>query len=185
MKTKLPLLAFTFASLWAAPAFAADPSVQAFLKIDGIKGESTNVKHKEEIDLAAFKLGVLQQIVSGTGGGGGAGKATFGPITVFKGIDKASPLLFLNCAVGKHFPQMILTLTEHGKDYFKVRLQDVVVSACDINSNNVENGDLPLETIALSYSKVEITYTPFGPSGAPGAPVVISFDVKANTSTGL
>ena len=143
------------------------------------------MKHKEEIDLAAFKFGVLQQVVSGTGGGGGAGKASFGPVVLFKGIDKSSPLLFLRCATGQHIPQALLTLTEKGKDYFKVRLIDVVVSSCDINSNNVENNDLPLETIALSYSKVEITYTPFGPNGAPGQPVVVTFDVKANTSTGL
>src|SRR5215207_9543030 len=97
MKYKLHLFSI-LATLLAVPAAHSEEAVHAFLKIDGIKGEATNQKHVDEIELAAFKFGVLQSLVSSTGGGGGAGKATFAPITVYKGIDSASPILFLSCA---------------------------------------------------------------------------------------
>lgn len=180
MKTAPHLIGLASAFL-AMPVMKAEDHVHAFLKIDGIPGESTNAKHKGEIDLATLKLGVLQSATSGAGGAGGAGKAIFNPVIIYKGIDSASPLLFLRCATGQHIPQAVLTLSENGREYFKVRLQDVVVSSCDVNSNNVENSDLPLESISLSYSKIEITYTPFA-KGLPGTPITIGFDVKSNTS---
>jgi hypothetical protein len=120
MKTKLRQIAVVLSLLFAGTIHAED-SVRAFLKIDGIQGKSTNAKHAGEIDVAAFKLGVLQSLASGTGGGGGAGKATFAPITIYKGVDRASPLLFSHCATGQHRPQAILTLAENGKDTFTVR----------------------------------------------------------------
>ena len=46
----------------------------AFLKLDGIKGESADAKHKGEIDIMSFSWGLAQTGVSATGGGGGAGK---------------------------------------------------------------------------------------------------------------
>ena len=165
-----------------ASGLRAEDHVHAFLKIDGIKGESNNVRHKDEIQLAAFRLGVLQNAASGTGSGGGAGKATFGPVLVYKGIDSASPLLFLRCATGQHMPEAILTLSENGKDYFKVKLVDVVVSSCDVTSNNVENTELPLETVSLKYARVEITYVPFNTKGAPETPISIGFDALSNVS---
>jgi len=161
---------------------AEDNSVRAFLKIDGIQGESTNGKHVGEIDVAAFKLGVLQSLVSGAGGGAGVGKATFAPIVIFKGIDKASPLLFLSCATGQHRPEAILTLTDHGRETFKVRLVDVIISACDVNSNDLGGSDLPLETVSLSYGKIEVTFTPISSRGIPGTPVTVGFDVTGNVS---
>ena len=39
-----------------------------FLKIDGIAGESTDVAHKDEIDVLSWSWGVAQ-----TGGGGSGG----------------------------------------------------------------------------------------------------------------
>jgi type VI secretion system secreted protein Hcp len=160
----------------------AEDSVRAFLKIEGIQGESTNAKHAGEMDVAAFKLGVLQSVVSGAGGGGGAGKATFAPIIIYKGIDKASPLLFLSCATGQHRPEAVLTLTDHGKETFKVRLIDVLITACDMNSNNLENSELPLETVSLTYTKIEITYIPITSKGIPGTPIMVGFDVVGNVS---
>ena len=183
MKSQLRLIAIV-ASLFVTSALQAEDAVRAFLKIDGINGESTNARHVNEIDVAAFKLGVLQSLVSGTGGAG-TGKATFAPITVFKGIDSASPLLFLHCATGQHHPQAILTLADHGKENFKVRLFDVLVTSCDVNSNNLENSELPLETISLKYSKIEITFVPPTPKGTPGTPIIITFDVAGNVASAL
>ena len=182
MTKRLSLLPIVICTVLAAVAPSrADDSVRAFLKIDGIKGQSTNAKHIDEIDVAAFKLGVLQSLSDSTAGGGaGVGKPTFAPVTIFKGLDTASPLLFLACATGQHKPQAVLTLSERGRDTFVIRLSDVIVTSCDQNSNDTGNSELPLETIALKYSKIEITFTPATAKGAPGTPVTITFDVAGN-----
>ena len=47
------------------------------LKIDGIKGESTDSKHKDEIEIESFSWGATQPGSFASGGGGGAGKVSF------------------------------------------------------------------------------------------------------------
>ena len=48
-----------------------------FAKIGDIKGESLDIKHKDEIEVLSFSWGVANAGPSGSGGGSGAGKATF------------------------------------------------------------------------------------------------------------
>ena len=45
-------------------------AVNAWLKLDGIKGESLDSKHKDEIDLLSFSWGMAQPGSFGQGGGG-------------------------------------------------------------------------------------------------------------------
>src|SRR4249919_3313099 len=48
-----------------------------FARIGDIKGESQDIKHKDEIDVLSWSWGVTQSGSMGHGGGGGEGKATF------------------------------------------------------------------------------------------------------------
>lgn len=57
--------------------YADAATVDYFLKIDGITGESRNEKHAGEIDVLSFSWGAVQTGSTGTGGGGGAGKVSF------------------------------------------------------------------------------------------------------------
>jgi type VI secretion system secreted protein Hcp len=52
-------------------------ALDIFLKVAGIKGESTDAQHREEIDVASFSWGLSQQRTTSTGGGAGASKASF------------------------------------------------------------------------------------------------------------
>ena len=49
-------------------------AVDMFLKLDGIKGESADHKHKDEIHIESFSWGLSQTGAHGSGGGGGADK---------------------------------------------------------------------------------------------------------------
>ena len=51
--------------------------VDYFLKIDGIVGESTDDKHKGEIELASFSWGETQQAAGRGGAGAGKGAVEF------------------------------------------------------------------------------------------------------------
>ena len=50
-------------------------AVDMFLKIDDIKGESKDSKHKGEIDVLSWSWGMSPDRHDAHGGGGGAGKA--------------------------------------------------------------------------------------------------------------
>ena len=57
----------------------------AFLKLDGIPGDSTDATHKGEIDVMSFSWGESQPIAThGAGGGGGAGKVSFQDLHIGK-----------------------------------------------------------------------------------------------------
>ena len=47
--------------------------VDYFLKLEGIKGESQDDKHRDEIDVLSFSWGVSQTGTMAFGGGAGAG----------------------------------------------------------------------------------------------------------------
>jgi type VI secretion system secreted protein Hcp len=104
----------------------------AFLKLDGIKGESADAKHKGEIDILSFSWGVQQTGTSASGGGGGSGKVKFHDLQITKKTDAASPLLMLNCANGAHLKEASLTVRKAGGEqleYLKIKLTDVLVSS--------------------------------------------------------
>ena len=103
-----------------------------FLKIDSIAGESTDAKHKDEIEIESFSWGVSNTSGGAVGGGGGAGKAQFDDITFVARTSKASPKLFLAAAGGQHLKQALLTMRKSGEqsaEFYKVTLQDVLVSS--------------------------------------------------------
>jgi type VI secretion system secreted protein Hcp len=156
-------------------------AVDYFLKLDGIPGESTDVKHKDEIDVLAFSWGVSGSKSTGPGGGGGgAGKAVFEDLLVVARTSKASPKLWLACASGQHIKSAVLTCRKPGKapfEFLKITLTDVLVSSYEIDGSDEEP---PLDQIALAFAKVETAYTPQDPSGKAQPPVKAGWDVKKN-----
>jgi type VI secretion system secreted protein Hcp len=106
-------------------------ALNAYLKLDGIKGESTATEHKDEIDVMSFSWGVTQ---SGTisGGGGGTGKAVPGDFNIELKIDNSSPLIYKALVRGEHIKDATLTLERDGKkqnDYLKYKFEDVMISS--------------------------------------------------------
>jgi len=154
----------------------------AFLKIDGVQGESTDAKHKDEIQVLSFSFGVSQAGGAPTGGGGGAGKASLTDLHFVARTQKSSPRLFVACAAGEHFTNAVLTLRKAGgkqQDYLTLTLREVRVTSFQ-ESGSAEGDDVPVDQIALGYGKIEIEYRPQDPKGALGPPVKGGWDLKAN-----
>jgi type VI secretion system secreted protein Hcp len=156
----------------------------AFLKLDGIKGESQDAKHKGEIDILSFSWGASQTGVSATGGGGGAGKVRFQDLTIVKKTDASSPLLMLNCASGAHIKEGDITVRKAGGtqlEYLKIKLTDLLISGYKEHGSNTSNDEIPIESITLNFSKVEYSYQKQKADGtADGGPILAGWDVKAN-----
>ena len=102
-----------------------------FLKLDGIPGESTDAKHKGEIDVLSWSWGESQEIAPNAGGGSGTGKVAMTDLHVSANLSKASPQLLLACAAGKHIKSAVLTGRKAGKEqteFLTFSLSDVLVS---------------------------------------------------------
>src|SRR5690348_30150 len=87
-------------------------AVDMFLKFDNIKGESQEEGHKDWIEIESFSWGLSQTGSFGTGGGGGAGKASLHDLSFTHRLDKASPQLMLACCTGKHIPSAVLAVSK-------------------------------------------------------------------------
>ena len=163
----------------------------AFLKIDGIKGESADDKHKGEIDIMSFSWGASQTGVSATGGGGGAGKVHVHDFVITKKTDQSSPLLFLNCANGAHIKEANFVVRKAGGtqlEYLKIKLTDILISSfkphgsgADTQHAGTVGDEIPSEEVSFNFSKVEFSYQPQGADGkAQGGPILAGWDIKAN-----
>ena len=110
--------------------------VDIFLKIEGLPGESTDDKHKGELDLESFSWGATQAGTGGHGGGSGQGKVQPHDFTFTKRLDKSSPVLYMACATGTHYKEVTLSVRKAGggqQEYFKVKMNDVMVSSYNVS----------------------------------------------------
>ena len=159
-------------------------AVDYFLKIDGVDGESTDDKHKGEIDVESFSWGVTQTGTAAAGGGGGTGKVIMQDIHFTKFLDKATPKLWLKCATGEHIKQAVLVgvaaagdpievtgaaLQRADSQFLKLTFSDVLVSS--FQENGVNAGIV--DQLAFQYASAKMETT-------PGATVAITPDATGN-----
>ena len=159
-------------------------AIDMFLKIDGIDGESTDDKHKNEIAILSYAWGETQPApIGGTGGAGaGAGKIAMQDLHFSMPVNKASPKLFLACAKGEHFRSAVLTVRHTGAsptEFLKWRFTDVLISSYQ-TAGDVATGALPADRASLKFGKIEVEYSPVKPDGTPGTPVKAGWDIVAN-----
>lgn len=158
----------------------------AFLKIDGIPGESTDDKHKEWIEVLSFSHGVSQPLAGGrsTGGAASRERVDHSDFSIVKVLDKASPKLALFCCNGKHITEVKLELCRATGDktkYMEYKMSDVIVSGFRPGGSAHGGENLPLEEVAFNYGKIEWIYTETDHgTGKPKGDVKTSWDLKAN-----
>ena len=86
-------------------------ALEAFLKIEGIPGESRKAGHPDEIDILSFSFGASNPTTVGKGTGAGASQVAISSFNIMKQTDLSSTALFLRCAKGEHIPTAIVTCT--------------------------------------------------------------------------
>ncbi len=156
----------------------------AFLKIDGIPGESVDSKHKGEIQLLSFSWGEQNSGAHTVGGGAGAGKVSMQDFQFAAHESIASPKLFLACASGQHIRTATLTARRSGEspvEFLKLVLTDVLVSAFQAGGSAADGP--PTDQVSLNFGRIEFSYTPQLQNGANGTPVTASWDIRANKAT--
>ena len=158
-----------------------------FLKIDGLKGESLDDSHKDEIDVLDWKWGLEQTGTAHVGMGGGAGKVRVKDLSVTKHVDKATPELFKACCNGKVFKEATLTVRKAGEkplEYLKIKMSDVQISKMEIDSKmeiaGNGNEDFLTEYVSLHFDQVEVEYTPQKSDGSSDAAVTTGWNIKTS-----
>ncbi len=177
-------------------------AVDYFLKIDGIEGESTDDKHKSEIDVESFSWGVSQTRTAAAGGAG-AGRAAFQDLKFTSLVSKASPSLFLKSATGQFIKFAVLTARKSGgelqEEFLKITLSDVLVSSYQTsaeaqprpptdavfrdNANALLiGGGAPSDSVALRYRSAKLTEGPQQRIDlTPAATGILRYDAKTGS----
>jgi type VI secretion system secreted protein Hcp len=156
-------------------------AVDMFLKLDDVKGESRDDKHKDEIDVLAWSWGMSQSGTTHMGGGGGAGKVNVQDLSITKYLDKASPNLMLGSCTGKHYKEALLTVRKAGEkplEYLKITMKEVLVSSISTGGSGGE--DRLTESISLNFAEFKVEYTPQKQDGSGDAVIEAVWNIAKN-----
>lgn len=139
-----------------------------FLKLDSIDGESTDANHAKEIGVLSWSHSFNQPAkpTRSNVGSGSVEKANHSDFSITKYVDSATDDLLKACWSGKQIGTGTFTAYRANGDnapinYLKVELEKIIVSNISFGGGG---GDLPTETVALSYGKVTYTYMPAKPA---------------------
>jgi type VI secretion system secreted protein Hcp len=136
-------------------------AVDYFLKIDGISGESSDSKHKDEIEIQSWSWGETNTVSQV--GGGGAGKVQFQDFHFTAAISKASPKLFLSCATGEHIKEATLFARKAGsgqQDFMHIKMEDVLISSYQ-GGGAASTDAVPTDQFSLNFAKIEYDFAGF------------------------
>jgi type VI secretion system secreted protein Hcp len=154
-----------------------------FLKMSGVRGESLDARHQDEIEISHWGWGVKNSATFAMTDDQSVKQATADSVTITKKFDRASPTLAGYCAKGQHIGQATITCRKNAGDskveFMVVELMKVMVT----NVAYASKGDVEEEpeTITLSFSQFRIKYRIQDSKGNPGAVNQFGWDVAEHT----
>ncbi len=147
------------------PNTVLEPSEKAFLRIQGVSGESTDPGHEGWIDIASFSYGLTRPADDAAPLDAPPLPANRRGLSLVKNADRATGLLYLHCNNGRPIEEVVLEVTrttEHGITVQEYRLRDVIVTSIQ-TSGGTRSGARATETVTLHYRSVEWTYLRLDP----------------------
>lgn len=177
----------------------------AYLNIDGVKGEALDDKHKDWIELKGFGHQIQQPIsaTASSAGGASTGRTQHGDFLIHKYVDLASPKLYEAVSNGKHFSKAKIEVCRAGGSqvkFLEISFEQVMISKVQLDSppsngnsklgtrtgaaaGDIESHDLPTESVYMNYGKIEWTYTQQKRTdGSGGGNVSAKYDLTAGKS---
>ncbi len=161
-----------------------------FLKFsNGVKGETADQTHKEEIEAESWSWGGSNASSVGAGGGQGVGKVQFQDFHFTKRMDNTTNQLLKFCADGKPIDTVKLTCRKasgddkaKGMDFWVMEFTNVYITSVQTGQSG-GGGELPYDQVSFSYEKVKNTYKKQDSKGTPVAGPEFGYDVKAGASS--
>lgn len=134
----------------------------AYLRFDGIKGESQDHAHKEWIEISGVRWAIQQpkSATASTAGGHTAERAELSEVSFEKLCDLSSPILMQTCAMGKTIPKATFEFMRADGDgnpikYFEIELDNVLIGTI----SPILGVGILQESIGLKFSQVKWRYT--------------------------
>lgn len=156
-------------------------ALDAYLQIDGIKGESTDSAHQGWIEVSSTHWGVAQPRTNtvSTAGGHTAGHSDHRTLSFTKLADLASPILMQHCSMGKTISKAKLEFMRadgEGKPvkYYQVELENILLSHMD---QVMRDGGLLVDEVGFCFSKVKWSYTQQKIGGGAGGTTAGGWDL--------
>lgn len=156
-------------------------SVDMYMRVDGVTGESKDANHKGWIDIQSYSWGAAQPGSMSTGSGGGIGKVSFNDLMVETFMDKAAPAVLKYCANGRHLPKVEISVCKAGGtqiEYLRITLSEVLVTSV------LQGADKGSEAVKVSYAfqaaKVRKQYWEQTDQGTKGGESILGWDIKEN-----
>ena len=154
----------------------------AYIKFDGVDGEAKDKDHKSWSDLASFSQAIHQPGGSATGPTRRRGDVILDDITATKELDKASPKIAEAVCKGTVFPKVEIDITASTTDagrvtYYRYELKNVMVTSYDVSGSG-QAEDVPMETMALNFEELKVTYTECDSKGKKKGNVEYSWKVE-------
>lgn len=149
----------------------ANPDILMFLQIDGVPGESTEELHRDWIDIDAFNWSETMASLTATVSGRSAGKVNMADFHFSMKTNKASPVLFLDCAIGKYIPNARLDVCiPFGAEnqgpliYLRFNFTQVTITSYSIAGSSPM--DRSVDGFSIAFSKITMTYIQIGEDGS-------------------
>jgi len=187
---------------------ATEPLIHssAYIKFEGIDGESQNKDHDGWSEIVSFSQPISQPGGGATGPTRRRGEVVIGDIVVVKELDKASPKLAESVCKGKVFPKVEIHLTGPSEGstcqgtFYAYELKNVMITSYKVTGSNplayaliaaapdvtmpysgpfiVQAVDAPMEELSLNFEQIKVTYTECDSSGKSKGNVEYTWKVE-------
>ncbi|MFO1062508.1 MAG: type VI secretion system tube protein Hcp [Pirellulales bacterium] len=156
----------------------------AYIKFDGIDGESKDKSHQGWSDLGSFRQEISRPGAGATGAARRRGTVTHPDLECSKLLDKSSPKIAEAVLKGKVFPkveiQLTTSTTDSGREtYYKYTLENVLVTSYQVQGSA---GAHTTESFLLNFEQIKSTYTEMDEKGTKKGAVAYGWDVEKGQS---
>ena len=178
----------------------------AYVKFEGIDGESQNEGHEGWSEIVSFSQGIHKPDSGATGSTRRRGDVVLEDIVLVKQLDKSSPKLAEAICKGKVFPKVEIHLTGPSEGstcsgtFYSYELKNVIITSYEVSGSNplayalvtpapdvtmpsagpfiAQAVDAPMEEMSLNFEEIKVTYTECGSSGMAKGNVEYSWKVE-------
>ncbi|MBN2328984.1 MAG: type VI secretion system tube protein Hcp [Candidatus Omnitrophica bacterium] len=172
--TRMKIIQYAVFVLVVLLSSVNDSFSAAYIKFDGIEGESLDKDHKGWIDILSVSQSIRSVISSGLTSR--KSDLVYDDFVFTKEIDKASPKLAEACLKGAVISQVVIEFSSHFENpqiWERMTFENVIVTKAETNFN----GSSVDEQFGFQYEKVHWKYVPQQDDGSPLTPEEFGWDL--------
>jgi type VI protein secretion system component Hcp len=167
-------------SVGSASAASTGNTIQVYLKIDDIDGDSISAQHSRTIELIDFNWTEAMPLTSSTSRTGTT--TQWGEFSFTTLCGSASPKLFLACSQQKNIGSAALYVQKalgngQTKDVITWSFQNVVVGSYSTSLRS-SDGQV-VDEFSIYFGKAQVKYCPVNADGSLGSPIETSYDMQS------